>query len=683
MTLLRFLPLVFSLALPLAAQTELPITTPTRDPAVGDQISPRAASLGGRGLIVWGEQPTYGGPSIPSSLRAARIGGDGKLLDQDALILDTFNGPPRYDVAASGDRFVVAYGDPLRVRTVGRDGALGDPVTLGTSGGSSLRIAVSNDGSRFLVAWFQGGFKGALLDGSLHVLATDVDLGAFASDYPFFALVPHGNGFALIARSSDAGIVARTLDANANVTGDQTLATDIPAYASINAAASGDDVSIITGPILIEWSTAGISISRGFSGSDLLGVGASAVVSRGSSGLSVYDLSSPFSPPATVEVRLPHEALEAAVIRLTDGIYTAFTTVDGFGQTDLFGALNSGPIDIIAGSPSYQTAPAIASDAAGESLVVWREYSTRARVWQLLARIVDGSGVPTGAVTTIASNVPPERWSLSISTPHVASDGARFLVTWGVNTIQGQFVAGTGKSIGDPFVITESALTYLNYLGANDVTWNGQRYLVTWVEGIAARLVTDAHAVGAFVGNDGNVGTSFRITDQTAYYAQASSPGGDTLLASFTGDGFASYILHSDGTIVGPYLAVAPGASVPVVAWSGSAFIAAWSAGGKLQTGLIQTDGSTTVLPLTDFTLSPTRMSGNLVMGLTADGIAEVQLDPAGHPMGGPVLVAPGAASPTVSEAGVIAYTRAGDRDITRIFVQRPASVIRHRAVAR
>jgi hypothetical protein len=43
MTSVKALFLSFLLTLPLSAQTELPITTPSRDPAVGDQLAPRAA----------------------------------------------------------------------------------------------------------------------------------------------------------------------------------------------------------------------------------------------------------------------------------------------------------------------------------------------------------------------------------------------------------------------------------------------------------------------------------------------------------------------------------------------------------------------------------------------------------------------------------------------------------------
>jgi hypothetical protein len=75
--------------------------------------------------------------------------------------------------------------------------------------------------------------------------------------------------------------------------------------------------------------------------------------------------------------------------------------------------------------------------------------------------------------------------------------------------------------------------------------------------------------------------------------------------------------------------------------------------------------------------------SGALVAGLTNDGVAIVQLDASGHPLGGPLLVALGAANPTISEAAVLAYTRAeNDRDIFRVFVQRPRPVVRSRAAA-
>jgi len=376
-----------------------------------------------------------------------------------------------------------------------------------------------------------------------------------------------------------------------------------------------------------------------------------------------------------IEVRPPHSVQEAAVIRVTNGIYTAFTTDDGFGQTDLFGALNSGPIDTVAGSPSLQSTPAIASDAAGESLVVWREYSTRARVWQVLARMVDRAGKPVGEVTTIASNDQSE--------PRVTTDGTGFLVTYGAGTIRGQFVSNEGALIGDPFVITQSAFTWLFYSGWQDATLNGQHYLVTWVEGVCGRFVTDEHVVGAFVGNDGEVGPSFRITTgQASSASQASSPAGDTLLTAYDISGFASYIVHADGAIGGPYFAVAPGVPLPVVAWGGSAFVAAWPG----RAGVIQPDGGTTVLPPSGFAMSPSSATSNargvMVTGVTQEGIAVLQLDPTGHPMGGPVVVARGAESSAASEAGVLVYTHADDRHITRLFVQRPASSIRHHAVA-
>jgi hypothetical protein len=698
---LLFLSLVFFLTLPLAAQTELPITTPTREPAVGNQAAPRAASLGDRALVVWGEGPAFfGGPSIPTSVRAARIDGDGKLLDQNALIFDSIidDTQPNYDVVASGDRFVVAYSDPvLKVRTVGRDGAFGDPVMLDAYVGSSfstLRIAASNDGSRFVVVWSQVEFQSgevmtyrhtaALLDRDLRVLATNIDLGTIPAASSAFALVPRGNGFAVIARSSDARIFAWTLDANAHLTGERTLATGIPAY-SIDAAVSADQVWIITAGIELQWSPGDVVSTGPLSGRELLSIGDSAVATMEGGGIALYDLSSPSSRTAMIEVRPPHSVQDAAIVRVTNGTYTVFLTDDGLGQTDVFGALNSGPIDIVAGSPAFQMAQAIASDAGGESLVVWREYSTRGRVWQLLARIVDRAGVPIGEVTSISSQDPDSGNEIYAGRPDVTSDGTRFLVTYGLNTIRGQFVSSGGALIGAPFVITRTAFTWFSYAGRHVSTWNRQRYLVTWVEGTAGRFITNAWIAGAFVGNDGSIGSPFRITgDQASSYSQASSPAGDTLLTAFDANGFESYIVHADGATGGPFFAVASNASTPVAAWSGTAFVAAWSVGGRLQTGVIHPDGSTTVLPRFDFAMSPTAATlnagGVLVTGVTADGIAVLQLDATGHPVGGPLVVAQGAASPAASETGVLTYTRADERNITRVFVQRPASIIRHRA---
>ena len=684
MPLRKIFSLVFFLTLPLAAQTELPITTPTRDPAVGNQAAPRAASLGDRGLIVWGEGPTFGGPSVPSGVRAARIDGDGKVLDQNALIV-TDEGPARYDVAASGDRFVVAYSDAyLKVRTVGRDGALGQPVMLDAFLGSSptLRIAASNDGSRFLVVWSQPRYTAALLDRDLQLLATNIDLGTVPAISSSFALVPRGSGFAVIAHSSDA-MIAWTLDANAHLTGERTLAAGIPDNSSIDAAASADQVWILIGRSVLQWAPTDVVSTGLFSGKTVIAISDSAVATQESDGIAVYDLSSPSSRLASIEVRAPHFVQEAAVIRVANNVYTAFTTDDGLGQTDLFGALNSGPIDIVAGSPSYQTEPAIASDAAGESLVVWREYSTRARVWQVLARMVDRAGEPAGEVTTVARETPYSGDTLAFGMPHVCSDGTRFLVTWGPLTIRGQFVSNAGALIGAPFVIANDAFAWLSFPGRHDATWNGQRYLVTWLEGTGSRFSVVSWIAGAFVSDDGSVTPEFRVANDTEGYSQTRSPGGDTLVVSYDKNGFQSHIVHADGAIGGPYVAVAPGASIPVAAWSGSAFVAAWTANGKLQSGVIHTDGSTTVLPSADFPMSPFQIAGNTIAGLTQGGVAILQLDQTGHQMGGPVVVAPGAASPVVSEAGVLAYTRAGDRDITRVFVQRPASILRHRAVAR
>jgi hypothetical protein len=557
----------------------------------------------------------------------------------------------------------------------------------------ALRIAASNDGSHFVVVWSQlvsqtadgksYHYAAALLDTDLHFLSPNIDLGTIQAASAAFALIPRGNGFAVIARSSDSRVFAWTLDASAQVTGERTLATGIGPYATIDAAANGDQVSIITGTTELEWSAADVVTMGAFSGRIVLGVADSLIAIWDPTGIAVYSLASPSSPAFRVEVRQPHSVSAAVMVQVTSGTYTAFTTDDGFGQSDLFGALNSGPIDIVASSTSLQTAPAIASDADGESLVVWREYSTRSRLWQLLARMVDRAGVPQGEVTTIWTQAPYFGGDI-FGMLRVTSDGTRFLVTYGMNTIRGQFVSSGGTLIGTSFVITQSAFTFLSYLGWHDATWNGQRYLVTWVEGSAGRFITDQHVVGAFVGNDGSVGSPFRIGD-AASYSQASSPAGDTLLTAFAPNGFKSFIARADGGVAGPFFAVPPDAIPSAMVWNGSAFVTAGSTGGWLQTSVIQADGSITVLPRSDFkmwTAAATLDAGGvLITGDTLEGVAMLQLDANAHPMGGPVLIAPGAKSfPANSRSPVVTYTRAGDRNITRVFVQRPASIIRHRA---
>jgi hypothetical protein len=154
------LPLLLALS-SLVVTPERPISPPLLQPAAGDQQQPAVASDGDGFLAAWRSE---------GQLVAARLDGDGALLDPAPLLLGKNALGDSIAVAGAPDGALVAWSDATTVqaRFVGaRDGQLTPAVTLAVAAGQIYDVNAAYAGGRFLVTWAQNSAGGVLNSGIL------------------------------------------------------------------------------------------------------------------------------------------------------------------------------------------------------------------------------------------------------------------------------------------------------------------------------------------------------------------------------------------------------------------------------------------------------------------------------------------------------------------------------------
>jgi hypothetical protein len=197
--------------------------------AAGAQVGPRIAFNGERYLVVW--RDTRLGQA---EIYAARVGGDGTVLDPGGIRVSVSGGAAQFpDVASDGRDFLVVWEAPCAATGCGHgvsgaivraDGSVGDTVRLGPGDTQSYTPAVAFAGGGYLVAW-------AVIGDGDHDLAArrvapdgvpgeHLSISAAAGNQIAPAIAGDGAGFLITWQHVDGGL-PRTVAAR--VAGDGTV----------------------------------------------------------------------------------------------------------------------------------------------------------------------------------------------------------------------------------------------------------------------------------------------------------------------------------------------------------------------------------------------------------------------------------------------------------------------------
>ena len=144
--------LVFCLAAPAAARSEIQVSPPRIGPAFGAQDPVSIAFHEGQGFIIWSDWRA----GSSSAVYGSRVNADGALLDPAGIRLSdfsAFNPSSPQAVVWGGDAWIVIYGDGgIRGRRIDRNGQLlGSPVLLVNRAPGLVRAA-SNGSTLFVTS---------------------------------------------------------------------------------------------------------------------------------------------------------------------------------------------------------------------------------------------------------------------------------------------------------------------------------------------------------------------------------------------------------------------------------------------------------------------------------------------------------------------------------------------------
>lgn len=178
--------------------------------------------------------------------------------------------------------------------------------------------------------------------------------------------------------------------------------------------------------------------------------------------------------------------------------------------------------------------------------------------------------------------------------PAVASDGSSFLVTWGSSRLQALRVSSAGAPLdAEPLEIAALPGAHV----PRHVTWDGERYLVTWLRGRRTNSglggILLLQVAGAFVDADGTVGSEFPISQaedmNTRHFAAAAGP--DATLAVWNDSGgIKGAFVRRSGAVSGP-IHLAPRGYLPRVTSTGSSFLVLWFDQQALFRAVVEPDG--------------------------------------------------------------------------------------------
>ncbi len=536
---------------------QYPVTPPVPAASPYEQFLGEAAASADVALVVWAEAGGH--------IAAARVGRDGERLDTRAIALSGSDGFLPKVVRGAGKWLVVwVESSTVYGRFVGDDGVAGERLTIG---GLDLihTLRIAFDGTHYLVAWNSNSGTSASL----------VDAEGGVSYYG--RLLPARSEFAVAALDSGFAVVAVGASDDASTIEVFRFTTDAELYAyswldETSTATLSEVHAIADGDTLVAtWESSGrVFIAREHQplrvapiGTTPLGImkigGAVHVLMRDVAANEAWLVSEDGSRTRRVMGVAPWPAA-AVVAAASFGDRALFATSDGDIRTSIIDASlhDLSPVERLAFEPALQEHPAIAR-AGQESLAVWVE-SGHDGPPSLDAVRLDSAGRPLGDAFTIGTGTRSVR-------PHVASDGAGYVVAWDDDSVRARHIRPDG-TLGAVADLGDS-------LREVCIAWNGTEYLVGRIafgeETGMKRTVVQVTRVSF----DGVAGAVSTISGLDQHLALSCASAGDrTLFAWQDSNGVSGSVMSTGGTTTGVF--PIGRFSQPTVASDGERFAVAW-----------------------------------------------------------------------------------------------------------
>ena len=437
-------------------RSDLPITAYSWDVS---NVTPSVASNGQDYLVVWNDGRNS--KSTGSDIYAARVAGDGTLLDPDGMPINHgSSNQANPEVASNGTGYLVVWeehaADPhdtpdVYGARVSREGIVQEPdgIPIKTTGESQSHPAVASNREGYFVAWQERGstpdILGARVTNEGKVRDTGILLSAIANNHAATVIATNGDNYLLVweeERWSDTDLLG------------------------VRVSKAGE----VLDPSGLALSTAENKQSR------------PAVASNGTDYLVLWEDSRTSPGLSDIKAR----------------------QVSGAG-------VMGGELDISPSSSGHESAPAVASDGT-DYLVVWED-------WRNLSTSSTDEDIYGARVTKDGGVLDPEglpirRASSRQARPALAFNGTDYLVAWqdsGGSTawdIQGTRVSRTGGVLDDGLLLCGEARSQVLPSVASD----GGDFLVTWEDLRASTSRADIYATRVTAGGTVQDPRGFALT---------------------------------------------------------------------------------------------------------------------------------------------------------------------------
>jgi hypothetical protein len=467
--------------------------------AANEQYLPSVAALGTNYLVVWQDYRKATATQSQSDVYAARVSGDGMLLDAAGIaVCSRTNSQYHPVVAADGTNFLVVWedydvgGNDLRGARIAPDGRLldTDALSIVHAANASINPALAVSDSSFVLLWqdyresptnhYEARLYGARLNGEGGVISPGDSPLTAATGQSHPAVACRGNELLAVwqdVRNNPATQRADIFAGPGSASPNPTLQQEVLLSASANAQSMPTAAALGTN-YLVVWAD---SRNTQTNGQDILGL------RLDREGRPVE--TSPFA----VSLGANHQ-VEPAVVAWGNQYLVVWsdyrntpanaTHADIYGTLVSFGGQVLQPEGIaICTVTNDQSQPTVAP-LGPNFLVAWRDarHSTSAATrLDIYGTRVDPNGIVLGAgAVPICTNLPDQ------SAPAAAGAGTQALVVWtdargGVTAsdIYGARVKDDGLPIEtNGFVICSAATLQ----AAPAVAADGQRYLVVWAD---------------------------------------------------------------------------------------------------------------------------------------------------------------------------------------------------------
>lgn len=622
---------------------EREVTPPALHAAAFDQDSPTVAGDGTGWLAGWLSQGIFA---------ATRVDSSGRIIDPTPIIID--DEASAASLAFDGTQYLAAWvtRDSIRVRLIDRNGGLTPSLDIARHNVSIFRMRVAWDGSRFIVAWTEArdavSIRSAvLLDGSgtpaspvIRISSDgslDFDVAAGTGEFalvdavPDFSRIPDGNGYPssvrLMRLKDDGSMIGRIAVSDANTAVFNPLVTfDGRQYLVVWS--SNVELSGVTAGAFVSSSVEVRRLSDLYAGDETVGTltwtGAEYLVTlMRTDRVDVLRLdttgvaSSQLNPVLIDSANPTWRNIDAAwngthlllAIGASGDVVERFVTASGEIADPVAGAQRATFLDAaapaapLALSSNRQEAPAIASAARGEMLVVWTETVTQPMRSDFVA-MPFSNGIPLLEE--------PRRVGSIVGRGSIATDGEQYVVVW--TDEKGALVGQRFDRAGAPLSSPVTIAAYHSSLGRAAVTFDGETFLVAYEEGAGCTHGASFEQVVARLTRTGEVVSAdpVRTSVSTCFSDSSLAPGPDGALLAVNGflpgrsTGAFAVFISRGGTAAPPVLLPFQIASDLRISWTGSVFLvtngtewATLTPGGTLFSHGITTD---TPCALTTFT---------------------------------------------------------------------------------